>query len=236
MRSRIQKRLKKNSVKSIIFLGIGAVVLIIVMIQYGIPVLVNASYFLTGHAKDETEIKKKEGAVYIEQPILDEDFSATNSAAITINGSSKKDLTIQLYVNKELVDTTPTNSRGKFTFESVSLEEGRNSIKVRATDDNKDSEYSRELIISYIKKAPEVSIESPTDNQSYSKDEKTAQVKGKTDPEVKVTVNDAWAIIDGAGNFSYNLPLHDGENVIKIVATDPAGNKTEVEKKVTYSP
>ena len=48
-------------------------------------------------------------------------------------------------------------------------------------------------------------------------------------------MNEFWAIVDAGGNFSYTLPLQNGENTIKVVATDEAGNKTEYEVKVTYS-
>ena len=36
------------------------------MLQYGVPALVNASYFLTGHSKDEASIAKKN-----ELPLVD---------------------------------------------------------------------------------------------------------------------------------------------------------------------
>ena len=70
----------------------------------------------------------------------------------------------------------------------------------------------------------------------FEKDQSTVKVLGKTDPGVRVTVNGFWAVIDENNNFSYNLPLQNGENMIKIEAIDQAGNKTEKEIKVTYSP
>jgi len=60
-------------------------------------------------------------------------------------------------------------------------------------------------------------------------------VHGKTDPNVKVTINDFWAIVDDSGNYSYNLSLKSGDNPIKIVATDDAGNNTEKDLKISYS-
>ena len=59
---------------------------------------------------------------------------------------------------------------------------------------------------------------------------------GKTDSGVRITVNGFWAVIDENNNFSYSLPLQDGDNAIKVVAQDQAGNKAEKEIKVTYSP
>ena len=60
-------------------------------------------------------------------------------------------------------------------------------------------------------------------------------VRGKVDGSSRVTVNGFWAVVDGSGNFSYNLPLNPGENKITIEVEDDAGNKTKVERKVTLS-
>lgn len=217
-------------------MGIGIILIGYVMLQYGVPLLANASFILSGNSKDDVVANKKNETVFVDVPVFDSIVDATNTATISVRGSSKKDTTVNLYVNDELVDKIDTDSDGSFEFKRVTLEEGKNSLKANVTENNKDSEFTEEITVSYLKKAPEITLDSPSDGQEYKGDEKTAQVKGKTDPDVKVTVNDAWAIIDGDGNFSYNLPLHDGENVIKIVGIDPAGNKTEMEQKIKYSP
>jgi bacillopeptidase F len=95
---------------------------------------------------------------------------------------------------------------------------------------------SESLIITFKSKPPTLQIKSPTDGQSFSKDQNIAEILGTTDPHVRITINNFWAIIDEKNNFSYSLSLKDGENEIKIVALDQAGNKTEKNIKVTYSP
>lgn len=142
-----------------------------------------------------------------------------------------------LYLDGGLAGKMKVDKDANFFFEDITLSKGTNTITAKALDENgKESENSNPITVLLKTDSPQLSIDSPTEGQSFSKDDKTAQVLGKTDPGAKVTVNDLWAIVDENGNFSYSLPLRDGENVIKIVAVDEAGNKTEAERKVSYSP
>ena len=59
-------------------------------------------------------------------------------------------------------------------------------------------------------------------------------VSGATDPGDSVSVNDRLAIVDKDGNFSYSLDLNSGDNKIKVVSSDPAGNQTTKELTVKY--
>ena len=52
-----------------------------------------------------------------------------------------------------MTDTTSTDSNGKFTFSSVTLQQGQNTLTAKAADsNNKESTDSNELTISYSKK------------------------------------------------------------------------------------
>ena len=66
--------------------------------------------------------------------------------------------------------------------------------------------------------------------------ENEIMVKGKTEEKATVTVNERFVVVGSEGNFEYSLTLSEGENKILIVAIDKAGNKTEKELKVTYTP
>jgi len=142
-----------------------------------------------------------------------------------------------LYLDGGLAGKMKVDKNGNFSFEEVKLSKGTNIITARALDEKgKESENSDQITVTFKTDPPQLSIDAPSDGQSFSKDDKTAQVRGKTDPGVKVTVNELWAIVDEGGNYSYQLPLRDGENKIKVTAVDEAGNKTEKEIKITYSP
>ena len=194
--------------------------------------MANLSIFLSGSQNTETKIQN---AVFIAPPVLDFFPEATASANITVSGIASKKQTVNLYINDELTNTAGADNNGKFVFKEV-LNPGENTVKTKAVVNNKESDFSNILTISFKNAPPSLNITSPSDNQSFSKDQNTAVIKGTTDADVKVIVNGFWAIVDDSGNFSYTLSLQNGDNHIKIVATDPAGNKNEKEVKVNYSP
>jgi hypothetical protein len=102
--------------------------------------------------------------------------------------------------------------------------------------DGEISGFSESRSISYLKSLPKLEISTPADGASFSKADSEINVSGNTDAENTVRVNDFIAIVDGAGNFSYLLKLSEGDNKIKITATNPAGSNTSKELTVSYSP
>ncbi|MDO8658661.1 MAG: Ig-like domain-containing protein [Candidatus Levybacteria bacterium] len=236
-RSRLSRRLENQSKKSFYFSILGILIILFILVKFGIPLLINFSLFIAG-TKTSSESENSNSTSFVAPPVIDPlPYDATSSAQISITGIAFPKQTINLYINDELVDKVSVKDDESFIFKDITLKPGENSIKTKAlTDDKKQSNYSNTITVSLKKEPPGLNIDSPSDQQSFSKDENTANVSGKTDPGVKVTVNNFWAIVDSDGNFNYTLKLNDGENQIKIIATDDAGNKTEKEIKVTYSP
>lgn len=235
MKSRLSRQSEKKTTRSFIISILGIIVMLFVLFQFGLPLLTNISLFLSGNQNDSTTTAVK-SAAFIAAPVLDPHPFATNSAQISISGSGLKDLTIQLYMNGKMVDKTKTSSKGLFEFEDITLVKGENTIKAKAvSEDDKESDYSNVITIHVKSEAPKLTVDAPSDNQQIKKDDSPIQVKGKTDAGAKVMINDFRAIVDENGSFSYSFPLQNGENNIKIVAIDEAGNKTETSRKVNYS-
>ena len=204
---------------------------------FGTQLLIGFSLILERFTNPKDETSNKKDISYIAPPLLNPMPSATNSASVNISGFSLSDRTVKLYVNGELIDETDVDDKKSFLFQDIALEEGENEIKAKSVSkEDKESEYSDPIKISYISKAPTLDVEAPADGQTFQKDQDKLQVTGRTDPGIKITVNDFWAMVNDEGRFSYTVRLQDGENRIKIIATDNAGNKTEKELKVTYSP
>lgn len=195
--------------------------------------LANTAVFLTNFNDDDSKATKKQG--FIATPVLNSLPNATNSARLIVSGHSFEKMVINLYVNGEFVEDTTADEDGEFEF-NYTLDDGDNEIKVNAEEDEKKSEYSNEINVMLDRKPPTLDISSPSDGQSYSKDQNSANVSGKTDSGADVTVNGFWAVSDESGNFSYSLLLKDGENRVDVVAVDEAGNQTRKEIKVNYSP
>jgi hypothetical protein len=233
IRSRLSRRLDQRSKKNLALSILGIILVVLVVFKFGIPLLVNLSLFLSGSQnKNDTTIQNQS---FLAPPVLDSFPEATSSANIVISGIASKKQTINLYINDNLIDTTQAKDDGKFQFKEI-IKPGESTMKVKAVADKTESDFSNTITTAFKNAPPFLEINSPSDGQSFSKDQNTAEVKGTTDANIKVTVNGYWAITDNNGNYSYNLLLRNGENKITVVATDTAGNKAEKEIKVSYSP
>lgn len=230
-RSRLSRRMEQKTKKNLLLSVLGIILIILLVFKFGIPLLANLSLFLSGSGKEEIKIQD---SPFIAPPILDSFPQATSSAKIIISGVASEGQTIELYINDNLIDKTEAEKDGRFSFETT-IKPGENIIKTKAVVKDKESEFSNVITTAFKSAPPSLNISSPSDGQSFSKDQNSIDVKGKTDPDVKVTVNGFWAISDDSGNFSYRMLLQNGENKIKIIATDMAENKTEKEIRVTYS-
>lgn len=233
-RSRLSLKTERRTRKTIILTSLGILIILILLIKFGVNLLVGFSVFLAGTKNQPSTSAGSSNSTFIASPVLNPLPSATNSANIVISGKSQSDKTIDLYINSDLKDTTQTDKDGNFSF-SQTLSSGDNQIKTKAEKNNKSSDFSNSFTVSFKNSAPSLTVDSPSDGQSFSKDQNNVNVKGKTDLGVTVTVNGFWAIIDENNNYSYNLPLQNGDNQIKVIATDQAGNNTEKDLKVTYS-
>lgn len=230
-RTRLSKKMVRQSQKQLLLVFIGTVLILAGIVKFGVPFML---FIIGNKSSPDTSVTNNKPS-YIAPPELNSYASATNSAQIKLTGTASAKETIVLYVNDQLADTTSTKDDGSFSFDTVNLQNGDNTIKTKAKINDKTSDFSNTLTVTYKNKAPSLDITSPSDGQTFSKDN-SANVVGKTDPDVTVTVNDFRAIVGDAGNFSYTLQLQNGDNQIKVVATDAAGNKTEKDLKVTFNP
>ena len=232
-RSRLTKRTEKRTQKTIILSVLGIIIVLYFLFKFGVEMLINFSLFLSSTNKQQVATNSN-SISFIPAPILNPLPTATNSAKVIISGTADKGKTILLYMNNTNVDQTTSDGNGNFNF-TETLNPGNNQISTKETSNSKQSDFSNVINVTYSNTPPTLDVTSPTDGEQFSKDQNTALVSGKTDPGVTVTVNGYWAVIDENNNFSYNLPLQNGDNEIKIIATDQAGNKTEKDIKVNYS-
>lgn len=225
-RSHLRNHQIQQSIKNSLIGILGIILIIVALFLFGPQMLIDFSLLISKRNNGSVQKTTKDVA-YVAPPILNPQPSATNSATIIITGSVTTGKKVKLFVNGQS-DTTDVKNDGSFSFQSVKLDKGKNEIKAKAvTDSGKESEYSSSITISYLDKAPSLEITSPHDGDTI--DHSPITVTGKTGANVHVTINDFWAISKDDGTFSYRLNLQDGDNHIKIVATDDAGNTAEKE-------
>lgn len=59
-------------------------------------------------------------------------------------------------------------------------------------------------------------------------------VKGETEPDAVVSVNEAVVDVDAEGKFSATVTLEEGPNLIEVLASDFEGNEGSVTLTVIY--
>lgn len=233
-RSRLSKNYEKKSKKTLYLSVLGIIIVLVLLFRFGLDILVGFTTLISGSKGSQTTQTNNQ-INYIAAPILNPLVSATNSAQIVITGKALKDQLVNLYINDQGIDQAKADKDGGFSFNET-LKNGDNQIKTRAqAADGKKSDYSDAFNVAFKNSPPTLDVSTPNDGQSFKKDQNTAKITGKTDAGVSVTVNGFWAVVDDSNNYSYALSLQNGDNQIKIVATDQAGNKTEKDLKVTYS-
>ncbi|MDP3948275.1 MAG: hypothetical protein Q8P87_01025 [bacterium] len=170
-------------------------------------------------------------------PVLNIPYEATSTAEISIAGFGTSNSKVKLYIDDETKQTIDVSSDGSFTFENVTLGLGTNNIYAKTLDeDGKESLPSKTIKILYDNEKPTLNINEPEDNKVIQGGDKKVKVAGKTDPGVKIFINDSQTIVDGEGNFNTYQPLNEGDNTMSIKAVDIAGNITEIQKNVKYNP
>lgn len=228
--SRLTKRIENQSKKQTYFFIGGIIIIIIFLFKFGVPTLEILTNVLSRNRGDNLSFSGKE---FLSAPTLDVP-TATNSSTLLVKGTTPNDNgQVEIYVNSELSDTLEL-SKAEFDTR-VDLKGGDNIIKTRYVKDNKKSSFSEDYHVRLVKDAPKLDISTPHDGDKFTKADQQIPVQGTTDPDSTVVVNGFVAIVDSAGNFTYNLNLSEGDNEIKIEAQSPAGNTTSKTLKVNFS-
>jgi RHS repeat-associated protein len=162
------------------------------------------------------------------------DSLITNLPSVIVSGTVKDSTTVALTINGTSV---PVGVNGTFSYVAP-LVEGLNTITVIATD----AVGNKTTVARKVRRdtqSPIVNLTSPID--SLITKQQIVNVSGTVTDSTAVTlmINGNSVPIGAGGAFSYNLAIVEGLNTITVVATDAAGNKTTVTRKVrrdTQSP
>ena len=202
-------------------LFLGSLVLLVLLVVYGLPVLFNLTTLISNYKKPPTKISEKTITPTI--PRLSEDLTATSSAKIKISGVADPKVTVELFQNDNSLGTVVAKDDGIFSFD-VTLTKNNNTVTAQAINDaGQKSGLSEPYQINFLNSPPKLEVSVFQDGV----------VSGSTDPGVTVSVNDRLIVVESNGKFSYILDLKNGENKIKVVATDQAGNQTTKELTAT---
>ncbi|RMF04844.1 MAG: hypothetical protein D6768_02295 [Chloroflexi bacterium] len=148
--------------------------------------------------------------------------SRVNEANLTIEGLTDPDAVVQVDGDPAFV---PVEADGRFVIKRQ-LREGSNPIVISATDPaGNTATVARDVTL--VTQPPEITVSEPVNgmwtNQSI------ITVSGVAPAGTSIKINGQNAAVDENGAFSREVILQEGENVLRIAATDDVGNETSQE-------
>jgi len=231
--SRLARFEEKNARNRLIVAVIGTFAVILFLLFFGVKILISFSVFIDKLRGNSPTTASTQAIVL--PPTLDPLPQATNSAQIKVSGRGQSKLTAIIYLNGTETKKLTIDQDGSFKAVVTVPKEGELTVSAKVLDDKGNtSELSQVLKIIVTNKAPLMEVTSPPDNATISGDDNKITVTGKVEDDVQVTINDRFVVVQNDGSFSYKFPLPEGDTILRIIATDRAGNQTKIERKVTY--
>lgn len=221
--SRLQSHQQKKFMTRVIGLVILLCLVLYFIFTFGIRLLLNASVFIANLTSKKstnqlTKIDDTYGSIDI-----DSIPTATNSSRIILGGSVNNLSSLEFFLNSEKVKEISLNSSDLFSEEIGELKEGQNTIYIKGSlKGSKNTKQSREFTVIYKAEKPKLEVSEPAEKSKTSKRE--IKIKGSTDKEIFIKINELPIVVDAQGNFETTVQLKDGENVFTITALDIAGN------------
>lgn len=222
----VKRRLYKTLLATFIALGV-----IFIGLSFFAPSI--GSFF--GLISKIGKPKQKEDMLAPPPPYFYNVPPVTNKLEISLKGFSEPWSKVILYVNGPEVGSTNADATGTFSIDNVALIEGKNTIFAKAEDAfENQSEKSQTLEISYDTKKPKITITEPKDGATVRNLNQRILIKGTLDKKCAVKINDKLAIVGPDNSFELLLGVKEGEVVVKVEATDEAGNSSNESIKVRY--
>ncbi|NCN06440.1 MAG: hypothetical protein GW946_01175 [Candidatus Pacebacteria bacterium] len=235
MRKRVSSRLVKQEKNKVVrqfwFFVVMAAILIGLFIFVILPNFINMTSSFLGSATPFTP--KDELPPFT--PTLTAPPKATKDAELLLFGYAEAESDVFVIVNGD--EMAPIQAQGDGSFQAtIALTEGENVLTTYARDvAENESQLSREYKIVLDTQEPPLELTDLADGSTIQgKNNQNLQIKGTTDPGVKVTINGQLTYAKQDGVFSQNFHLSEGKNDLEIIATDTAGNVTEQKISITF--
>lgn len=205
---------------------------VFLILKYGISAAVKiAEYLQRNNAGSEGGLTDN----FVAKPKLFPVIEATNSADLLVSGFGPANKEIILTINDAEIKSLSTDSEGKFEG-MVTLSLGKNTFYAVTKDfQGIVSSPSETFTVFYSDSPPLLEITEPLPDSTV-RNNPNITIKGKAEETSKVYVNDHLVSVDSQGFFSFPAKLQKGENIFKVICTDPAKNTIEKEIKLSFRP
>jgi len=223
----------KNISKTIYIYLFLIVLTVILIFTVGFKLILNSSIFIANFFNNKKEVPFSKTTETYGSLTIDNIPVATNTPEIVIGGSVINYEKIQFYLNEKKVKEIKPYSSDSFSETIGDLKEGNNSIYLKASTSDKNSVKKSDTFNVLLKTTmPKLEISEPSDTATVS--DREISIKGQTDKEVFVKVNELPVTVDVNGNFQTTVRLTEGENKISVTAEDIASNIESKILTITY--
>ncbi|MBP7859733.1 hypothetical protein KA001_02100 [Patescibacteria group bacterium] len=184
------------------------------------------------------DIYKAQDVSTVGRPFVQVDNTYTNKDTVDILVKAQSGLKVKLYKNSNVQNESIASNENSVDFKNITItnSEGAttNFYAVAYDSKNKESEKSNTVTITYDKTKPKFEITYPKNGETVKSFIRNITVKGKTEKDTQVFVNDAIARTDENNEFSATIKTEEGENIIKVKVVDKALNETWQEIKINF--
>lgn len=229
--SRLAKKQQEKLAKQTAFLVGLAFLILAIFIFALIPILIR----VTGIFVDTGLPGAEQDTVPPRPPSISAPPDATFSATVALRGFSEANSTVVVVVNGEELAEVTAEDDGTFEAE-VSLQDEENEVWLYAVDQaENESELSSSYQIRYDTIPPTLELETVEDGQQVEqRKNQSLAVRGSTEPNAKVYLNDRLVFARSDGSFSTSFQLAEGDNELRFRVVDEAGNETEQTIQVSF--
>lgn len=229
--SRLAKRRGKTMARKsmlTIILSIGGLLLFLFVL---VPQLVQLFFrFFGGGELNLT----REDIVPPQVPIINSLPEATAESLVTLEGFGEPASQVAIVLNGEELDKVVVDEQGSWSY-SLGLEEGENLIVAYGIDEAENESNTKEIKIILDTELPALTFEDLENGKEIAgRSNQNLSIRGETEPNSDLTLNDKNVYVKSDGTFSTSYYLNDGENTLKFIVTDQAGNQAEREVKVNF--
>lgn len=185
----------------------------------------------------DTKQNQDKDVIPPQSPMLSALPEATNSSSLLVEGYTESGSALDLMVNDSISLTSKAGEDGFFSIVGT-LIPGSNRVYVRAADEAGNMSSSEVKMVTFDSKAMELTLSSPKDGvEFFGKNNQVIDLVGEVNkPDSQVIINNSFVVVERDGKFVHRFQLASGNNEIKIVASDKAGNTAEKTIKILYTP
>ena len=230
--TRVVKREQAKMLRQTIVWTLISVVILLVFLFIILP---NAPRLLAKIAEKNSAFGQ-EDTIPPQVPVFNSPALATNTKLLEVSGFAEAKSQVLVVLNGNQVADLTVGDDATFKY-AIELQEGENYLQAFSKDSSEnESILSKEYVVMLDTQAPSLQFsESIKDGvQIVGKENRTYTLSGVTEPNAKVAINDRFLFARADGSFSYQIQLNEGDNVIKFIITDKAGNNLEQELHLLY--